>query len=45
MKHPKKIKIIEPDQKKLSDAGYGNIVTEIKATEVFFYAEATINNT
>tara|TARA_B100000131_G_scaffold60359_1_gene55977 strand:+ start:28 stop:600 length:573 start_codon:yes stop_codon:yes gene_type:complete len=26
-------------QKKLSDAGYGNIVTEIKATEDFFYAE------
>ena len=26
-------------QKKLSDAGYGNIVTEIKASEDFFYAE------
>ena len=26
-------------QKELSKAGYGNIVTEIRATEEFFYAE------
>ena len=26
-------------QKELSSAGYGNIVTEIRATEEFFYAE------
>ena len=26
-------------QKELSNAGYGNIVTEIRATEEFFYAE------